>query len=79
MFALEVDTLCGKKDLGKIVDQVYQQHGIHVTAQVLDAMKALGFKYSTRGAITVSVSDIKVPPAKGGDAGGSRRTGDRNQ
>ena len=64
MFALEVDTLCGKKDLGKIVDQVYQQHGIHITAQVLDAMKALGFKYSTRGAITVSVSDIKVPAEK---------------
>ena len=64
MFALEVDTLCGKKDLGKIVDQVYQTHGIHTTAQVLDAMKALGFKYSTRGAITVSVSDIKVPPQK---------------
>ena len=64
MFALEVDTLCGKKDLGKIVDQVYQQHGIHVTAEVLDAMKALGFKYSTRGAITVSVADIKVPPQK---------------
>ena len=64
MFALEVDTLCGKKDLGKIVDQVYQQHGIHTTAQVLDAMKALGFKYSTRGAVTVSVGDIKVPPQK---------------
>ena len=64
MFALEVDTLCGKKDLGKIVDQVYQQHGIHITAEVLDAMKALGFKYSTRGAITVSVSDIKVPTQK---------------
>ncbi len=64
MFALEVDTLCGKKDLGKIVDQVYQQHGIHITAEVLDAMKALGFKYSTRGAITVSVADIKVPAQK---------------
>jgi len=64
MFALEVDTLCGKKDLGKIVDQVYQTHGIHITAEVLDAMKALGFKYSTRGAVTVSVGDIKVPPQK---------------
>ncbi|HPF88727.1 MAG TPA: DNA-directed RNA polymerase subunit beta', partial [Candidatus Limiplasma sp.] len=64
MFALEVDTLCGKKDLGKIVDQVYQKHGIHITAEVLDAMKALGFKYSTRGAVTVSVGDIKVPPQK---------------
>ncbi len=64
MFALEVDTLCGKKDLGKIVDQVYQTHGIHITAEVLDAMKALGFKYSTRGAVTVSVADIKVPEQK---------------
>ncbi|NLI22854.1 MAG: DNA-directed RNA polymerase subunit beta' [Clostridiales bacterium] len=64
MFALEVDTLCGKKDLGKIVDQVYQKHGIHDTALVLDAIKALGFKYSTRGAITVSVDDIVVPPQK---------------
>ncbi len=64
MFALEVDTLCGKKDLGRIVDQVYLKHGIHDTALVLDAVKALGFKYSTRGAITVSVSDIQVPPEK---------------
>ena len=64
MFALEVDTLCGKKDLGKIVDQVYQKHGIHDTALVLDAIKALGFKYSTRGAVTVSVDDIVVPPEK---------------
>ena len=64
MFALEVDTLCGKKDLGKIVDQVYQKHGIHETALVLDAIKALGFKYSTRGAVTVSVNDIVVPPEK---------------
>ena len=64
MFAMEVDTLCGKKDLGKIVDQVYQKHGIHDTALVLDAIKALGFKYSTRGAVTVSVSDIVVPPQK---------------
>ncbi|MEA4927833.1 MAG: DNA-directed RNA polymerase subunit beta' [Candidatus Limiplasma sp.] len=64
MFPLEVDVLCGKKDLGKIVDQVYQKHGIHETALVLDAIKALGFKYSTRGAVTVSVSDIVVPPQK---------------
>ncbi|MEA5144905.1 MAG: DNA-directed RNA polymerase subunit beta' [Candidatus Limiplasma sp.] len=64
MFALEVDILCGKKDLGKIVDQVYQKHGIHDTALVLDAIKSLGFKYSTRGAVTVSVNDIKVPDEK---------------
>ncbi len=64
MFPLEIDTLVGKKELGKIVDEVYQKHGIHKTAQVLDAVKALGFKYSTRGAVTVSVSDIIVPPEK---------------
>ncbi|MEA5013162.1 MAG: DNA-directed RNA polymerase subunit beta' [Candidatus Limiplasma sp.] len=64
MFALEVDTLVGKKELGKIVDEVYQKHGIHKTAQVLDSIKTLGFKYSTRGAVTVAVSDIIVPPEK---------------
>ncbi|MCL1855746.1 MAG: DNA-directed RNA polymerase subunit beta', partial [Clostridia bacterium] len=64
MFALEIDMLVDKKELGKIVDEVYQKHGIHKTAQVLDAMKTLGFKYATRGAITVSVSDIIVPPDK---------------
>ena len=64
MYALEVDALAGKKELGKIIDEVYQKHGIHKTAQVLDDMKSLGFKYSTRGAVTVSVSDIIVPPEK---------------
>ena len=64
MFALEIDMLVDKKELGKIVDEVYQKHGIHKTAQVLDAVKSLGFKYATRGAITVSVSDIIVPPDK---------------
>ena len=65
MFALEIDSLVGKKELGKIVDEVYLKHGIHETAQVLDNIKNLGFKYSTRGAVTVSVSDIIVPPEKG--------------
>ncbi|MEG0742157.1 MAG: DNA-directed RNA polymerase subunit beta', partial [Clostridia bacterium] len=64
MYALEIDTLAGKKELGKIVDEVYLKHGIHETALVLDNIKNLGFKYSTRGAITVSVSDIIVPPEK---------------
>jgi len=64
MFPLEVDTLVGKKELGKVVDEVYLKHGIHRTAQVLDNIKALGFKYSTRGAVTVAVSDIKVPVDK---------------
>ena len=64
MFALEIDTLVGKKELGTLVDQCFRTHGVHKTAQVLDAVKSLGFKYSTRGAITVSVSDIIVPPQK---------------
>ena len=64
MFALEVDELVGKKQLSKIVDQCFHTQGEHRTAQVLDRIKALGFKYSTVGAITVSVSDIEVPAVK---------------
>nr|AHF24522.1 DNA-directed RNA polymerase subunit beta' [uncultured bacterium Contig28b] len=64
MFQLEVDELVGKKQLSRIVDQCFHTQGEHRTAQVLDKIKALGFKYSTVGAITVSVSDIKVPEVK---------------
>ena len=64
MFALEIDELVGKKQLSRIVDMCFHTQGEHRTAQVLDAIKALGFKYSTRGAITVSVADIKVPECK---------------
>ena len=64
MFKLEVDELVGKKQLSKIVDQCFHTQGEHKTAQVLDKIKALGFKYSTVGAITVSVADIKVPEVK---------------
>ena len=64
MFQLEVDELVGKKQLSKIVDQCFHTQGEHRTAQVLDKIKALGFKYSTVGAITVSVADIKVPEVK---------------
>ncbi|MDO5436150.1 MAG: DNA-directed RNA polymerase subunit beta' [Clostridia bacterium] len=64
MFQLEIDELVGKKQLSSIVDMCFRTQGEHRTAQVLDAIKALGFKYSTRGAITVSVADIKVPECK---------------
>ena len=64
MFKLEIDELVGKKQLSKIVDQCFHTQGEHKTAQVLDRIKALGFKYSTVGAITVSVADIKVPEVK---------------
>ncbi len=63
-FALEIDKLVGKKLLTEIVDRTYRKHGNTHTAEVLDKIKALGFKYSTRGAITISVSDIEIPKEK---------------
>ncbi len=64
MFELEINELVGKKQLSNIVDMCFRSQGEHRCAQVLDAIKALGYKYSTRGAVTVSVADIKVPPCK---------------
>jgi DNA-directed RNA polymerase subunit beta' len=61
---LEIDFLVGKKQLGKIVDRCIKVHGIQETSEVLDEIKALGFKYSTKGAITVAVGDAVIPPAK---------------
>jgi DNA-directed RNA polymerase subunit beta' len=63
-FDLEVDFLVDKKNLGKIVDASIKTHGTTVTAVLLDTLKALGFKFSTQGAITVSVSDMEIPGAK---------------
>ncbi len=63
-FVLEIDHKVIKKDLGKIVERCFHVHGESQTAAVLDSIKNLGYKYSTRGAITVSVSDIIVPPEK---------------
>ena len=59
----EVNELVGKKQLGKIVDVCFNKLGASKTSVVLDAIKAQGFHYST-GAVTVSVSDIIVPPMK---------------
>lgn len=61
---LEVDFLVGKKQLGKIVEKCMKKHGTKITSQVLDEIKSQGFKYSTRGAITVAVCDAVIPPAK---------------
>ena len=63
-FDLEIDFLVGKKQLGQIIDRCVKKHGTAVTAQVLDKVKAQGFKYSTKSAITVSVSDAVIPPKK---------------
>ena len=61
---LEINFLVGKKQLGLIVDACIKNHGTKKTSEVLDDIKALGFKYSTRGAITVAVGDAVIPPAK---------------
>ncbi len=61
---LEVDFHVGKKQLKKILEKVVNNHGAIKTAEVLDDVKAMGYKYSTRAAMTVSVSDMTVPEAK---------------
>ena len=61
---LEVDTLVGKKQLKQILEKVINTHGASVTAEVLDLIKAIGYKYSTRAAMTVSISDMTVPADK---------------
>ena len=60
----EIDFLVGKKQLKKIIDKCINTHGATKTAEVLDNIKSTGYKYSTRSAITVSVSDMTVPDAK---------------
>ncbi len=61
---LEVDYLVGKKQLKRILDKVINTHGATKTAEVLDLVKAMGYKYSTRAAMTVSISDMIVPAVK---------------
>ena len=62
--ALEVDFLVAKKQLKQILEKVINTHGATKTAEVLDYIKATGYKYSTRAAMTVSISDMTVPPQK---------------
>jgi len=64
MFNLEVDFLVGKKELGIIIERCIKVNGAHKTALVLDEVKRLGFKYSTKGAITIGVSDMIIPEVK---------------
>ena len=63
-FLLEIDHIVGKKQLGEIVDRCFRRHGPSGTSEVLDNIKALGYKYSTRAGITVGYMDVKVPPEK---------------
>jgi len=63
-FNLEVDFLVDKKQLGKIIDKCIRRHGFTVATEMLDRIKALGYKYSTKGAISVSIADMVVPEIK---------------
>jgi len=63
-FALEIDFLVGKKQLGQIVEKCFKYKGSTETAVVLDKIKAQGFKYSTIGALTTSVFDMHIPKEK---------------
>ena len=64
LFDPEVNFIVGKKELGKIIDRCIRVHGTTKTAVILDKIKELGFKFSTKGAITISVSDMVVPEIK---------------
>ncbi len=63
-FDLEVDFLVGKKQLGKIIDKCIRKHGFTVSTEMLDKIKVLGYKFSTKGAISVSIADMVVPAIK---------------
>ena len=60
----EISFIVGKKQISQIIDRCIKIHGTTKTAEVLDKIKSLGFKYSTKGAITVSVNDAVIPPQK---------------
>ena len=64
MFDYEIGFKAGKKQLGEIIDRCITKYGFTISAEVLDNIKDLGFKYSTRGAVTISISDMTVPEAK---------------
>jgi len=64
LFRLEIEFLTDKKKLGQIIDKSIKVHGITETAILLDKIKSMGYKYSTQGAITISVSDMEIPDEK---------------
>ncbi len=63
-FKLEVEFLVNKKTLGQIIDKCIKVHGVAIAAEMLDKIKAQGYKYSTRSGITVAVCDAKIPETK---------------
>ena len=63
-FEPEINFVVNKKKLGKIIEKSINKYGLNPSAELLDYIKATGFKYSTTGGITVSIEDVKVPEAK---------------
>ena len=63
-YSLEVDFILAKNQIGKVIDKCFRKHGNTATALMLDKIKDLGFKYSTKGAMTVSVADMIIPEEK---------------
>ena len=63
-YSLEVDFLLTKKKLGKLAEKCYKKHGNIKASQLLDHIKSMGFKYSTQGAISISMGDIHIPETK---------------
>ena len=63
-YDLEVGFTTGKKQLGQIIDRCIRIHGFTIATEMLDNLKALGYKYSTKGAITVSIADMTIPERK---------------
>ena len=64
LFNYEIDFIVGNKKLGEIIERCIDKHQFTRSASILDKIKSLGFKYSTQGAITISISDMTVPEAK---------------
>jgi DNA-directed RNA polymerase subunit beta' len=64
LFDYEISFRTGKKELDSIIEHCISKHGFTMSAEVLDNIKSLGFKFSTQGAITISISDMTVPDAK---------------
>ena len=64
LLSLEIAFPTRKKDLGKIIDMCIKTHGFSTTAQVLDSIKSMGFKYSTLSSLSISIADMTIPPKK---------------
>ncbi len=63
-YSLEINALCGKKKLGEIIDHCYRVHENTGTVLMLDYIKSIGYRYSTKAAVSIGISDMKIPDSK---------------